>query len=91
MGSENLIVDTATRIFGDFCDPQTVNRAKDEVWRRRLGAALEEAGLTLTWVPDGLGGAGAELADGFAVLRRGGPLCRGRAAGRDTPRRLAAG
>ena len=33
---------------------------------------LEESGLTLTWVPDELGGAGAALADGFAVLRQAG-------------------
>ena len=72
MGSENLIVDTATRIFSDLCDPQTVNRAKDEAWKAPAWAALEEAGLTLAWVPEGLGGAGAELADGFAVLREAG-------------------
>jgi acyl-CoA dehydrogenase len=72
MGSENLIVDTATRIFADFCDPQTVNRAKDDAWQAPAWSALEEAGLTLAWVPDNLGGAGAELADGFAVLREAG-------------------
>ena len=69
MGSESLIVDTATRIFRDFCDPQTVNRAADDAWKAPAWDALEEAGLTLTWVPDTLGGAGAELVDGFAVLR----------------------
>jgi acyl-CoA dehydrogenase len=72
MGSENLIVDTATRIFADFCDPQTINRAKDDAWQAPAWNALEEAGLTLAWVPDNLGGAGAELADGFAVLREAG-------------------
>jgi alkylation response protein AidB-like acyl-CoA dehydrogenase len=72
MGSESLIVDTATRIFSDLCDPQTVNRAKDEAWKAPAWAALEEAGLTLAWVSEGLGGAGAELADGFAVLREAG-------------------
>ena len=72
MGSDKIIVDTATRIFTDFCDPQTFNRAKDDVWKTPAWAALEEAGLTLAWVPDELGGAGAELADGFAVLRESG-------------------
>src|SRR6266700_3127252 len=42
--TDNIIVDTATRIFADLCGP-------------------------LTWVPDTLGGAGAEMVDGFAVLR----------------------
>jgi alkylation response protein AidB-like acyl-CoA dehydrogenase len=34
-----------------------------------LWDALEQSGLPLTWVSDDYGGAGAELADGFAVLR----------------------
>ncbi|TMJ71477.1 MAG: acyl-CoA dehydrogenase [Alphaproteobacteria bacterium] len=72
MGSESLIVDTATRIFRDFCDPQTVNRAADDAWKAPAWAALEEAGLTLAWVPETQGGAGADLADGFAVLRETG-------------------
>ena len=72
MGSETLIVDTATRIFRNFCDPQAVNRAKDDGWKAPAWAALEEAGLTLAWVPETLDGAGAELTDGFAVLREAG-------------------
>jgi alkylation response protein AidB-like acyl-CoA dehydrogenase len=39
------------------------------VWPNALWAALEESGLPLAWVPDDLGGAGATMADGFAVLR----------------------
>src|SRR5437763_1922261 len=67
--SDNIIVDTATRIFGDLCEPQTVNAAEEGRWPEELWNALEESGLTLTWVPDALGGAGAEMIDGFAVLR----------------------
>jgi alkylation response protein AidB-like acyl-CoA dehydrogenase len=67
--TDNIIVDTATRIFGDLCEPQTVNAAEEGRWPEALWNALEESGLTLTWVPDALGGAGAEIADGFAVLR----------------------
>jgi alkylation response protein AidB-like acyl-CoA dehydrogenase len=33
---------------------------------------LEEAGLPLAWVPEALGGGGAGLAEGFAVLREAG-------------------
>src|SRR5256885_8668522 len=64
----NIIVDTATRIFADLCEPQTVNAAEEGRWPEALWNALEESGLTLTWVPDNLGGAGADIADGFAVL-----------------------
>src|SRR5437763_13110948 len=67
--SDNIIVDTATRIFSDLCEPQTVNAAEEGHWPAELWNALEESGLTLTWVPDNLGGAGAEMLDGFAVLR----------------------
>jgi acyl-CoA dehydrogenase len=67
--SDSIIVDTATRIFQDLCDPNTVNEAENGVWPKALWDALEESGLPLTWVPEELGGAGAELADGFAVLR----------------------
>src|ERR1700758_1991154 len=70
--NENIIVDTATRIFGDLCEPQTINAAEEGKWPAELWGALEESGLTLTWVPDTLGGAGAEMTDGFAVLRAAG-------------------
>jgi acyl-CoA dehydrogenase len=67
--TDNIIVDTAARIFQDLCEPTTVNEAERGIWPKALWAALEESGLPLTWVPEELGGAGAELADGFAVLR----------------------
>jgi acyl-CoA dehydrogenase len=67
--SDNIIVDTATRIFADLCEPATINAAEQGRWPEQLWNALEESGLPLTWVPDTLGGAGAEIGDGFAVLR----------------------
>ena len=70
--ADNIIVDTATRIFADLCEPSTINAAEEGTWPQALWQALEESGLTLTWVPDDLGGAGAEMIDGFAVLRAAG-------------------
>src|SRR3979411_675177 len=67
--TDNIIVDTATRIFADLCEPQPVNAPAEGGWPAEGRNALEESGLTLTWVPDNLGGAGAEMIDGFAVLR----------------------
>jgi acyl-CoA dehydrogenase len=66
---DSIIVDTATKIFQDLCEADTVNKAEKGEWPKALWEALEESGLPLTWVPDDLGGAGAEIADGFAVLR----------------------
>ena len=67
--SDNIILDTATRIFRDLCEPATINDAEKGVWPKALWDALEESGLPLAWVPDDLGGAGAAMSDGFAVLR----------------------
>jgi acyl-CoA dehydrogenase len=64
----NIVAETAARIFADLADPQTINSAKTDAWKGDLWRALEDAGLTLAWVPDTLGGAGASLSDGFEVL-----------------------
>ena len=66
--SDHIVAETAARIFADLADPQTINRAKDGAWIAPLWRALAEAGLPLAWVPEPLGGSGASLADGFAVL-----------------------
>ena len=66
--SESIVAETAQRIFADLADPQTINARKDGAWKEPLWRALADNGLTLAWVPDDLGGAGAGLADGFEVL-----------------------
>jgi acyl-CoA dehydrogenase len=66
--SDNIVAETAARIFADLADPQTINRARDTGWKQPLWRALSEAGLPLAWVPEQQGGAGASLADGFAIL-----------------------
>jgi acyl-CoA dehydrogenase len=71
MGSDNPIAETTRRILTDLADPQAINKAGDG-WKAPAWGALEEAGLTLAWVPEELGGSGADLADGFAVLREAG-------------------
>jgi alkylation response protein AidB-like acyl-CoA dehydrogenase len=66
--SDNIVAETAARIFADLADPQTINRARDDRWKEKLWRALSDAGLTLAWVPEKQGGAGASLAEGFAIL-----------------------
>jgi acyl-CoA dehydrogenase len=64
----SIVAETAARIFANLADPQTVNRASNGAWKEPLWRALSDAGLPLAWVPEELGGAGASLADGFAIL-----------------------
>jgi alkylation response protein AidB-like acyl-CoA dehydrogenase len=66
--SDNIVAETAARIFADLADPQTINRTSDNRWKEKLWRALSDAGLTLAWVPEQQGGAGASLAEGFAIL-----------------------
>lgn len=66
--SDPIVAEMAARIFADLADPQTVNRARDTQWKNAFWRALVDAGLTLAWVPEELGGAGASMSDGFAVL-----------------------
>jgi alkylation response protein AidB-like acyl-CoA dehydrogenase len=66
--SNSIVAETAARIFADLADPREVNSARDDAWKTPLWQALSDSGLTLAWVGEEQGGAGAELADGFAVL-----------------------
>ncbi len=65
---ENIVVETAEKIFADLADAQTINSDKNGGWKAPLWQALTEAGLPLSWVPEECGGSGASLAEGFSVL-----------------------
>ena len=65
--TDSIVTETATRIFTDLADPQTINRLSDGAWKHALWAQLAAAGLPLAWVSADLGGADAEIADGFEV------------------------
>jgi acyl-CoA dehydrogenase len=66
--SENIVVETAEKIFSDLADAQTINRDKNGEWKAPLWQALTDAGLPLSWVGEDCGGSGASLAEGFGVL-----------------------
>jgi acyl-CoA dehydrogenase len=70
--SENIVADTAEKIFADLADAQTINRDKKGDWKAPLWQALTEAGLPLAWVPEDCGGSGASMAEGFSVLSAAG-------------------
>jgi acyl-CoA dehydrogenase len=69
---ENIVVETAERIFADLADAQTINRDKTGAWKAPLWRALSNAGLPLSWVSEECGGSGATLAEGFAVINAAG-------------------
>src|SRR3954454_17837757 len=66
--SENIVAETAEKIFADLADAQTINSDKNGNWKAPLCTALTEAGLRLSWVAEYFGGSGASLAEGFSVL-----------------------
>ena len=70
--SENIVAETAEKIFADLADAQTINRDSNGEWKAPLWQALTEAGLPLSWVPEDCGGSGASLAEGFSVLSAAG-------------------
>lgn len=74
---ENIVAQTAERIFADLADAQTINRDKKGGWKAPLWQALTEAGLPLSWVPEDCGGSGASLAEGFGVLSAAGRFALG--------------
>jgi acyl-CoA dehydrogenase len=66
--AENIVVETAEKIFADLADAQTITHDKQGRWKAPLWQALSEAGLPLAWVSEEHGGSGATLGDGFGVL-----------------------
>jgi alkylation response protein AidB-like acyl-CoA dehydrogenase len=66
---DTAVQDAATRILAGLADPQTLNAATSEAWKAPLWTALEDSGLTLAWVSEANGGAGADTLDGFDILR----------------------
>ena len=65
---KSLIVDTTDRIFRELAQPQDIILGLHEEWDTLLWNTLEEAGLTLAWVPEKYGGAGVEIEEGFKIL-----------------------
>jgi acyl-CoA dehydrogenase len=70
--SVDIVAATAAKIFADLADPRTINSSADESWKPRLWQALAQTGLRLAWVAEEQGGAGASLAEGFAIIRAAG-------------------
>lgn len=65
---DNIVAETAERIFADLADAQTINHDKQGTWKAPLWQALTESGLPLSWVSEECDGSGTSMAEGFSVL-----------------------
>jgi acyl-CoA dehydrogenase len=70
--TDNIVAETAERIFADLADSQMIAKSKDGAWKAPLWQALADNGLPLSWVPEDCDGSGVSLAEGFAVLSAAG-------------------
>src|SRR4029453_543504 len=73
-GRDNIVAETAEKIFADLADAQTINRDDKGAWKAPLWQALTEAGLPLSWVDEDCGGSGGSPPQGFRGLHAAGPF-----------------
>lgn len=64
----DMFVDTATRLFRDYCTPELLRAAAAGTFQSALWDAMVEAGLTKAAAAEDFGGSGADLADALALL-----------------------
>jgi len=69
---QQLIVETAKRIFADQCDKSVVDAAEAGEFPSSLWHTLEETGLTLAGVEENAGGSGGSFADALLLIREAG-------------------
>jgi acyl-CoA dehydrogenase len=67
--SNELLVEAATRLFGDTCTHQAVQAAERDGWAPEVWEAASEAGFPWVSVPEEGGGSGGTLADAADLLR----------------------
>ncbi|MBR0967359.1 acyl-CoA dehydrogenase family protein [Tardiphaga sp. 538_B7_N1_4] len=64
-----IIRDVAQAIFSDHANPRTIIQQKGQNWKAPLWEAIEQNGLSLSWIDERLGGSGASLEDGFELVQ----------------------
>ncbi len=65
----DMLRETADRLFQAHCDTATQRSADLGTWPAALWAAVEEAGLLRSLVPEAAGGFGVAVADALSLLR----------------------
>jgi hypothetical protein len=71
--TDPLLLEAARKLLRAVADPQMRGKGLGRD-RRADWQALEDHGLTRAWLPEAAGGAGAGIADGFAILTLAGEV-----------------
>ncbi len=66
---DDLLIDSATAMFGEVCSFDAVQAAEDAGWSAPVWQAVADAGFAWIGVPESFGGSGGTLADACEVLR----------------------
>ena len=69
MTVDQLITDTASRLFGELCTHDAIQQAEDAGGAPELWAAFAETGFPWISIAEDAGGSGGTLADALEVLR----------------------
>ena len=67
--TDELLLETAERVFADTCTPAALDAAERDGWATGVWDAAAAVGLPWISVPESSGGAGGTLGDALAVLR----------------------
>jgi acyl-CoA dehydrogenase len=67
--TQDLIIQTAGKLFEDHCTPETLRLAEQGHWPGTLWELVEQTGLNRVSLPEKVEGAGGDLSDALAVLR----------------------
>jgi len=70
--ADELLVDTARKVFIETCTFEVVEAAERDGWAASVWEAVAGVGLPWVGVPEAVGGVGGTLADALAVLRLAG-------------------
>src|SRR6516162_5981515 len=70
--SDQLLIDTAHRLFAATCTHEAVQAAEREGWAPDIWKATADAGFPWVSIPEEAGGSGGTLTDAAAIVRTAG-------------------
>jgi len=67
--TDQLLIDTANRLFAATCTHEAVQRAEGDGWAADVWQSVADAGFPWVSIDEGAGGSGGTLTDAAAILR----------------------